>query len=71
MHGISLNLKGGYVDDTVDAIEWELEAEDIFSTLNAVPAVVGFEPIDLSSGAFLYDHDDLTMSSWAGRMIWR
>lgn len=57
---ISSNLKGGYSTGNVPAGLTPSEVAFIGMQMGVYPDRVSTDPIDLSSGAFLYDHDDLS-----------
>ncbi len=58
---ISANLKGGYSDATSSPNTYVLYVENSAPYIPPIPQVTSWDPIDLSSGAFLYDHDDLSI----------
>lgn len=60
---ISSNLKGGYSAQPVPPGLTASEVAFIGMQMGVYPDRVSFDPIDLSSGAFLYDHDDLSIGS--------
>lgn len=60
---ISSNLKGGYSDWTSPPNTYVVYVEDTTPYIPPLPQVTSWDPIDLSSGAFLYDHDDLSLGS--------
>lgn len=62
-HYISSNLKGGYPDQGVGSGAWVPDATITAVPIVPPPQVTGNDPIDLSSGAFLYDHDDISIGS--------
>ena len=63
VYKISSNLKGGYSDDDVDSLLTVDETEFVDPPIDPPPQFTSNEPIDLSSGGLLYDHDDLSVGS--------
>ena len=62
-YGISSNLKGGY---TISDLLPQYVTPLVYETAPVIPwwpQITGNDPIDLSSGAYLYDHDDITVGS--------
>src|SRR5262249_25409666 len=57
------NLKGGYSDKPISPPVYTPAVVAVAPVPPPPPAVVSLEPIDLSSGAYLYDHDDLSVGS--------
>jgi RHS repeat-associated protein len=60
---ISSNLKGGYTTQVVFPIITVESANITAAPILPLPQIVSFDPIDLSSGAFLYDRDDMSIGS--------
>jgi RHS repeat-associated protein len=58
---ISPNLKGGYADAPIAAPVWVPMSTKVNELFTSIIQVVSLDPIDLSSGAFLYDNDDLSI----------
>jgi RHS repeat-associated protein len=60
---ISSNLKGGYPTFPIDPVFVVPAVEETTLYITPPPQVVSWDPIDLGSGAFLYDHTDLSVGS--------
>lgn len=64
-YGISSNLKGAYTVTPFQGDDVSPPVEATAPVIPPVPAAVSTEPIDLYTGAYLYDRDDLTVGSTA------
>jgi YD repeat-containing protein len=63
LYGISSNLKGGYSDGSISPAS---VSPLVAATAPVQPPprqIASNEPIDLATGAYLYDHDDLTVGT--------
>ena len=60
---ISSNLKGGYTDFPAPPATVVSAVEETSIPIPAPPAAVSTDPVDLSTGAFLYNHDDITIGT--------
>lgn len=60
---ISSNLKGGYPDDSISPADFVQLVQNTTPPLPPPTQFVTVEPIDLATGAYLYDHDDVAIGS--------
>ena len=63
---ISSNLKGGFPDFPTQFVEYGREITVIASPIPPTPQITSFDPIDLFSGAFLYNSTDIAVGSAGG-----
>jgi RHS repeat-associated protein len=60
---ISSNLKGGYPDDSISPADFVQLVQNTTPPLPPPTQFISKDPIDLSTGAYLYDHDDIAVGS--------
>ncbi|WP_354084496.1 RHS repeat-associated core domain-containing protein [Bradyrhizobium sp. S3.3.6] len=60
---ISSNLKGGYPDESISPADFVQLVQNTTPPLPPPTQFVSRDPIDLSTGAYLYDHDDIAFGS--------
>jgi YD repeat-containing protein len=60
---ISSNLKGGYPDDSINPAQFVQLVQNTTPPLPPPTQFASHDPIDLSTGAYLYDHNDIAVGS--------
>jgi RHS repeat-associated protein len=60
---ISSNLKGGYPDDSISPADFVQLVQNMMPPLPPPTQFASHDPIDLSTGAYLYDRDDISIGS--------
>jgi YD repeat-containing protein len=60
---ISSNVKGGYPDESISPADFVKLVQNTTPDLPKPTQFTALDPIDLSGGAYLYDHDDIAIGS--------